>query len=93
MRLQIVLPLSEQLVLRENGVCLTKVDSIMEKFDTRDRKSSARGRKSQLGWDGRLIIWITVWNEPSLISDIREAIMAVGSILTDGRWRHCNLAG
>ena len=38
----------------------TRVDSMMEKFDTRDRKSSARARvhQSQVGQEGELIIGI-----------------------------------
>jgi len=59
----------------------TKVDSMMEKFDTRDKKSSARGRTRQLYFlTGGLIIRIVVWSESWLIRHMGVPIVPVCTV-------------
>jgi hypothetical protein len=48
---------------------------MIEKFETRDKKSSARGRTRQLSLRSRgLIIGIAILDESRLIRHMREAI-------------------
>lgn len=51
----------------------TKVDSMIEKFDTRERKSSALERTGQLKLRWGYIIWIIAWDE----SRVRHMCVAI----------------